>query len=108
MDKELEKYSVDRWGKNIYQDAIDKWGETAQFDQMIEEMAELTVALSKVKRLDYDNMLDTKKSQVMENLYEELADVKMMLEEMEYMFGKEKVDEWYDKKMEKFFKELYK
>ena len=44
----------------------------------------------------------------MENLYEELADVKMMLEEMQYMFGKEKVDEWYDKKMEKFFKELYK
>ena len=62
MDKELEKYSVDRWGKNIYQDAIDKWGENSQFDQMIEEMAELTVALSKVKRLDYDNMLDTKKS----------------------------------------------
>ena len=108
MDKYWEEYSKKRWGKNIYQDAIDKWGENAQYDQLIEEMAELTVALSKVKRLNYDNMLDTKESKVMENLFEEIADVKMMIEEMEYMFGKEKIDEWYDKKMEKFFKELYK
>ena len=108
MDNELEKYSKEKWGKNIYQDAIDKWGENAQYDQMIEEMAELTVALSKVKRLDYDNMIGIKKVQVMENLFEELADVKMMFEEMEYMFGRENINKWYDKKMEKFFKELYK
>ena len=69
MDKYWEKYSMEKWGKNIYQDAIDEWGEVAQFDQLIEEMAELTVALSKVKRLDYDNMLDTKKSQVITRLF---------------------------------------
>ena len=33
--------------RNIYQDAIDKWGTSAQLDQMVEEMAELTLAISK-------------------------------------------------------------
>lgn len=108
MDKELEKYSIEKFGKNIYQDAIDKWGENSQFDQMIEEMAELTIALSKYKRLAYDNMLEKPEDKVMNNLYEELADVKMMFEEMEYMFGREKINQWYDKKMQKFFEELYK
>jgi len=108
MDKELEKYSIEKFGKNIYQDAIDKWGENSQFDQMIEEMAELTIALSKYKRLAYDNMLEKPEDKVMDNLYEELADVKMMFEEMEYMFGREKINQWYDKKMQKFFEELYK
>ena len=106
MDKDLEKYSFEKWCKNVYQDAIDKWGETAQLDQMVEEMAELTVAISKYKRLAYDNMLKKPKEKIMDNLFEELADVKMMLEEMEYMFGKEKIDEWYDKKMKKFLAEL--
>ena len=107
MDKYWEKYSMEKWGKNIYQDAIDEWGENAQFDQLIEEMAELTVALSKYKRLAYDNMLGKPKEKIFDNLFEEIADVKMMIEEMEYIFGKEKVDEWYDKKMKKFMLELY-
>lgn len=108
MSKNLTEYSMENWGKNVYQDAIDKWGEFGQYDQMIEEMAELTVALSKYKRQFNDSLLPEQKENIMENLYEELADVKMMLEEMEYMFGEENVKKAYDKKMQKFFKELYK
>ena len=108
MDKKLEKYSVENWGKNIYQDAIDKWGEFAQLDQMIEEMAELSLALCKYKRQFNDSLLPEQKEKIMDNLFEELADVKMMFEEMEYMFGRENINIAYDKKMQKFFKELYK
>ena len=108
MDKELEKYSMEKWGKNIYQDAIDKWGVNSQFDQIIEEMAELTVAISKYRRQYNDSLLPEQKEKIMENLFEELADVKMNLEEMEYIFGKEKIQKTYDQKMEKFFKQLYK
>ena len=108
MDKELEKYSMEKWGKNIYQDAIDKWGVNSQFDQIIEEMAELTVAISKYRRQYNDSLLPEQKEKIMENLFEELADVKMNLEEMEYIFGKEKIQKAYDQKMEKFFKQLYK
>ena len=108
MDKDLEKYSMERWGKNIYQDSIDKWGEFSQYDQMIEEMAELSVALNKYKRQFNDSLLPEQKAKIMDNLYEELADVKMMFEEMEYMFGREGIAKAYDRKMEKFFKQLYK
>ena len=93
--------------RNIYQDAIDKWGETAQLDQMVEEMAELILAISKYKRQFNDSLLDYQKVGVMENLYIEIADVKLMIEEMEYMFGKENVDKAYQKQVEKFKLELY-
>ena len=92
---------------NVYQDAITKWGETAQLDQMVEEMAELTLAISKYKRKFNDSLLDYQKVGVMENLYIEIADVKLMIEEMEYMFGKENVDKAYQKQVEKFKLELY-
>ena len=93
--------------RNIYQDSIDKWGETAQLDQMIEEMAELTLAISKYKRQFNDSLLDYQKVGVMENLYTEIADVKLMIEEMEYMFGKNNVQNAYEKQLKKFKMELY-
>ena len=93
--------------RNIYQDAITKWGENAQLDQMIEEMAELTLAISKYKRSFNDSLLDYQKVGVMDNLYTEIADVKLMIEEMEFMFGKENVQKAYDKQIKKFKLELY-
>ena len=92
---------------NVYEDAITKWGKTAQLDQMIEEMAELTMAISKFKRKQNDSLLDYQKVGIMENLYTEIADVKLMIEEMEFMFGKDNVQKAYDKQFEKFKMELY-
>ena len=92
--------------KNIYEDAIEKWGKNAQLDQMIEEMAELTVAINKYKRLNMGEDY-LKNEKVMNNLYVELADVRLMLEQMEYMFGKENIDSAYEKQMQKFIGELY-
>lgn len=91
--------------ENVYQKAIDKWGATAQLDQMIEEMAELTLAINKYKRyLLGEKYLE--KDQVFGNMYEELADVRLCLEQMEYMFGKENVDTAYERKFEKFMQQL--
>lgn len=92
---------------NIYEDAIIKWGELGQLDQIIEEMAELTVAISKYKRQNNDSLLDYQKVNILENLYEEIADVKLMIEEFEFMFGKENIDRAYAEKMKKFRLELY-
>ena len=71
---------------------------------MIEEMAELIVAINKVKRAKH--FIAQKKEGVMDNLFEELADVKLCLEQMEWMFGKENVDKMFDKKLEKFLYQL--
>lgn len=91
--------------ENVYQKAIDKWGEYAQLDQMIEEMSELTIAISKYKRYRLgEKYLD--KDEVFDNLYEELADVRLCLHQLEYMFGEENVDKAYDKKFQKFMAQL--
>lgn len=91
--------------ENVYQKAIDKWGATAQVDQMIEEMAELTLAINKYKRYRLGEKY-LEKDEVFDNLYEELADVKLCFEQMEYMFGKDNIDKAYQKKFEKFSQQL--
>lgn len=88
--------------ENVYQRALDKWGEYSQLDQGVEEMAELILAINKYKRTNMD--LSKRKDEIMENLIEEIADVKMCIEQFEMMFGKEKVSNMLDKKMEKFLK----
>ena len=92
---------------DIYEDSIIKWGEIGQLDQTVEEMAELTCAISKYKRQFNDSLLDYQKENLMEHLYEEIVDVKLMLEELEYMFGKENIDKMYGKKVDKLKLELY-
>lgn len=86
--------------EKVYERAINEWGEFSQLDQAIEEMAELIVALNKYKRTNMD--LSKRKDEIMENLIEEIADTKMCIEQLEMMFGKDKVSVMLDKKMQKF------
>ena len=85
----------------IYDEGTKKWGLVAQYDQCIEEMAELIVAINKYKRKtiygEYKN-----KPEIEENLIEELADVSMCIEEMRYFFNEEKVNRVMDIKLAKF------
>jgi len=76
----------------IYNQAISQWGVTAQIDQMIEEMAELTVAFNKYKRLKVCKETDEeKRKKVYNNLLMELGDVSMCLEQMMLVFPKNKI-----------------
>jgi len=85
---------------NLYKKATKKWGEQAQIDQMIEEMAELIVALNKYKRMTfYKEQID--KEKVFENLYVELADVSICLEQMLHMFSEEEVEKVKISQLEK-------
>lgn len=87
-----------------YKKAVEKWGENAQYDQTIEEMAELTIAINKLKRMNAGEKMDGAK--VKNNLYEEIADVKLCIEELEYMLGKQNIDDAMEKKTKKFLYEL--
>lgn len=90
--------------KVCYKQAIEKWGIESQYDQMIEEMAELIVAFNKLKRAGKE--IAQKKDGVLENVYEELADVKMCLEQMEYIFGSDNINNMLEEKMKKFKSQL--
>ena len=89
---------------DLYKRAIEKWGEEAQFDQMIEEMGELIVAFNKFRRAKNYKQQDMQSA--IDNLFEEIADVKLCVEQMEWIFGKEQIDNVLQNKLEKFIKQL--
>lgn len=60
--------------QDVFRNAVQTWGKEAQTDMMIEEMAELTKALLNERR-GRDN-----------NIAEEMADVQIMLAQMEIIF----------------------
>lgn len=63
--------------RNIYHTAIEKWGMEAQCWMVIEEMSELQKELCKIRRGKDDP----------DALADEIADVAIMLEQLELMFG---------------------
>lgn len=64
--------------KNIYRQAIEKWGAEGQITMVFEEMAELQKELCKYLRGGYKSIYD---------IAEEIADVEIMLEQMKLLFG---------------------
>lgn len=72
--------------RDIYKETLDKWGSESQIDLAIEEMAELMQKLIHFRRGRCDPF----------DVAEEIADVKLMVEEMAYLFGREHVDAWFD------------
>ena len=80
--------------EKIYQATIDKWGEEAQYDQAVEECAELIAALKHYRRGKIDKQA----------VISELADVTLMLGQLSWMFGTEEVDAAIQDKLEKLDK----
>lgn len=87
--KELRKIDT-----NVLEQAILKWGVELQTMVAIEEMAELTQALSKCKRkTDYDTL---------EHVTEEIADVYIMLQQLTMMYSNsERVKEVITRKIDR-------
>ncbi|WP_126654097.1 nucleoside triphosphate pyrophosphohydrolase family protein [Chryseobacterium aureum] len=86
--------------KEIYQKAIDTWGEKAQLEMLQEESTELALATRKYVRMpNNDNMTA---------LASEVADVKIMLEQLVIMVPDiiHMSNDWYDIKMERLDKRL--
>lgn len=64
--------------------AITAYGAPEQMDMAVEEMAELTKALCKVKRVS----CAAEAKAVLENVVEEMADVQIMLDQLRIIFGR--------------------
>lgn len=77
--------------REIYVKTIAKWGEKAQYDQAIEECAELIATLQHFARgkVDGDRVVD------------ELADVFLMVGQLAYMFGEERLAAAVEEKIAK-------
>ena len=81
--------------------AIEIYGEENQIDKCIEEMAELTQALLKYRH-DRKNTVG-----VYSNLVEEIADVRIMIEQMAIIHIEEAVKEKLDYKIDRLAQRLH-
>lgn len=77
--------------EELYEKTLNCWGEQAQYDQAVEECAELITALKHYRRGKKDAQA----------VIEELADVSLMLGQLTWMFGEEQVRQTIQKKLEK-------
>lgn len=88
----------------ILEAAIDRYGLDAQIDMMIEEMSELAKALLKERRAVHGpGGLDALKAWE-EAIREEIADVQIMLNQMQLVFGD--CADWEIKKLERLAERL--
>lgn len=78
--------------RDIYQEAVDLWGEDIQLTIAIEEMSELTKAICKFKRFQYrikNNLSNEITSNYnFDSIIEKIADVQIMLNQLKCIFGK--------------------
>ena len=65
----------------------DHYGYDPQSRQLIEEMAELTVALNKAWRKTFDTVDKMPNMDDEERIVEEIADVEIMITQIEYLLG---------------------
>ena len=75
----------------IYRATLAKWGEQAQYEQMVEECAELITALKHYERGKIGR----------NEIIAELADVTLMVGQLTWMFGETEVNEAIEAKLAK-------
>ena len=79
--------------KSILKKAVDKWGVPAQIDKVQEEAMELALALHQIK-------CPTKEKTIAEdNIYSELADMKIMCGYFNLLFDQDRINEQVEFKM---------
>ena len=86
----------------VYREATKLWGLVAQYDQCVEEMGELIVAINKFKRKVLCNEKFSDDKKIIDNLIEEIADVTICLEQMQDFYKDYGIDQVIEKKMQKF------
>ena len=81
--------------RELLKAAINKWGRETQINKIQEECLELSLVLNQLK-------CPTKDVEVLtEQLYDELADVKIMMAQAEILFDHHRIDERVKYKLDK-------
>lgn len=83
--------------KQIEKEAVETYGMNAQLMMLQEECGELIVAVGHYLRGSNDSLA---------NLCEELADVRIMVEQMEIALDNPAIEEWYNHKLDRLKKRL--
>ena len=76
--------------RETYKNAIKYWGKELQLGMLTEEVSELMIAINRYRR-----GRETNKNKIAE----EIADVKIMLEQIQVMFNITSVNQWHEQKL---------
>lgn len=79
---------------------IETWGIPAQCEMIIEECLELALAIQKLKRRRGNH------NEKLANLYDEIADVTIMINQAHRIFSRDKINERIDFKMNRLEERL--
>ena len=85
VDEDKDELTPEQKETALYEAAVEKFGKHPQMLQSIEEMCELILALLKVIRSD--NFGNGNRDAILKNVAEERADVGIMLNQLEVIFG---------------------
>lgn len=103
VEKHYVSDSSELQEQKIMQRAINTYSTQAQCDVAIEEMAELTKALMKIRRVadDYEKV-----PAALANVIEEIADVEIMIDQLKIMYGEKAVEAVRGEKLERLERRL--
>ena len=91
MEFELVEMTPEQREMALYEEAVEHFGEKAQLLQTVEEMAELAKAL--LKYIRYKDFGHGDLGDILECINEERADVSIMLNQLQVIFGDNSEDE---------------
>lgn len=86
----------DEQDRDTFREAVETWGLHAQIDMAVEECGEVIVALQHLQRERADR----------EDVIEELADLRIMFEQLRWYFGEDFVDPVVREKMDRLRERL--
>ena len=85
--------------KDLMQDVVEKWGEDAQLDMIIEKSLLLALSIQKLRRIerkdDYVNY-----SNSYNEVCERIADMRLMVEQAEFLFNTTEINNHYKNKIQ--------
>lgn len=85
--------------RDLMQDLVETWGEEAQLNMVIEKSLELAVAIQKFKKVEHkEDYLEY--SHVYNDVCEKLADMKLMIEQSEFLFNSNEIHNHYEIKVQ--------
>jgi hypothetical protein len=91
--------------KDLTVDLVEKWGEEVQMEMIIEKCLELSLSIQHYKRTEIkEDYLEYSK---MYNIVcEKIADMKLMIEQSEFLFNANEIKKHYENKLENLKKSL--
>lgn len=100
--------TMNRWELKILRQVIAKFGIDYQLAIVQEECAELIQAISKLKRAGNSDHPGRTAKTAMNNLYEEVADVQIMLDQIRLMYPSKAYDAIRNEKLARLEKRMSK